>query len=95
MRTHFIVGFPTETEYDFLQSLKAIDEVDFDLVIPATYHNCPDTVASSMSGQIPAFTKYLRFSRMLTRILLNLYLNRLRFNSYNKASKIKNAENKK
>jgi len=95
LRTHFIIGFPTETEEDFLQSLKAIDEIDFDLVIPAVYHNCPDTVASGMSGQVPALIKRLRFTRMLSKVLFNLYLNRLRFNSYNKASKIKNAENKK
>lgn len=50
--TQIIIGFPQETEEDFLQTLKIIRDANFDYVSVIKYSKRPNTKAAKMDGQI-------------------------------------------
>jgi len=79
LRTHFIVGFPSETHEDFKMTLNVIDAIDFDLIIPALYYDRPNTAALDMEGKIPYWVGNKRFMTIILKIFFNVYLNKLRF----------------
>ena len=60
-----IVGFPTETEEEFEDTLTMLKRVEFDSVYSFIYSPRKDTPAASMEGQIPDEIKKKRFSRLL------------------------------
>ena len=62
--TDIIVGFPTETEHDFEQTLSLLDEVRFDTVYSFTYSPRPGTVAEQQTDDVPAETKNERLQRL-------------------------------
>jgi MiaB/RimO family radical SAM methylthiotransferase len=74
LRSHFIVGFPGETEEDFDRSLRIIDKVDFDCVVPVIFSAMKGTKALSYKNQVPLFTRNVRFLRMLFKSLYNIYI---------------------
>jgi len=59
-----IVGFPTETEPDFLDSLSLLDEVEFDTLYSFTYSQRPGTAAEELNDPIPEGEKLERLARL-------------------------------
>ena len=62
--TDIIVGFPTETEEDFKESLSIVEEAGFARVHAFPYSSRPGTVAAKKK-QLPAEVKRERMTRML------------------------------
>ncbi len=62
--TDIIVGFPSETESDFLESLRIVDEVRFAQIHPFVYSPREGTRAAKMA-QLPPAVKDERKERML------------------------------
>jgi tRNA-2-methylthio-N6-dimethylallyladenosine synthase len=60
--TDIIVGFPGETEEDFAQTLRLLDEVEYDSIFSFKYSVRPNTPALSLGDHIPEEEK----SRRLT-----------------------------
>jgi len=50
--TQVIIGFPSETEEEFRETLNAIKEIRFDLVTIYPYYDGYGTIASGMDGKI-------------------------------------------
>ncbi|MEZ0360796.1 MAG: tRNA (N6-isopentenyl adenosine(37)-C2)-methylthiotransferase MiaB [Hydrogenobacter sp.] len=63
--TDVIVGFPTETEEDFEETLDVLKKVRFEQVFSFKYSPRPDTPAYSMEGQVPDDIKTERMTRLL------------------------------
>lgn len=61
----FIVGFPTETDEEFEDTLKLVDEVKYDSIFAFMYSPREGTVASKMDGQIPQEIKQKRVNQLL------------------------------
>jgi len=74
----FIVGFPGETEEDFEQSLKVLDEVNFNLVQAFAYSDRPGTDASKMDNHISESTVKKRLKRINRKIFLKVNLKKLK-----------------
>jgi tRNA-2-methylthio-N6-dimethylallyladenosine synthase len=64
----FIVGFPGETEQDFEQTLKLIDEVGFDNSFSYLFSPRPGTPAAEMHDDTPHEVKAARLKRLQDRI---------------------------
>lgn len=62
--TDVIVGFPTETESDFEQTLSLLEEVEFDTVYSFTYSIRPGTVAPNLAPDLPEGVKFERLARL-------------------------------
>ncbi|MBW9262449.1 MAG: tRNA (N6-isopentenyl adenosine(37)-C2)-methylthiotransferase MiaB [Candidatus Thiodiazotropha sp. (ex. Lucinisca nassula)] len=60
----FIVGFPGETEADFEQTLKLIEEVGFDHSYSFIYSRRPGTPASDLPDDVPLEVKQQRLERL-------------------------------
>ncbi len=63
--TDVIVGFPTETEEDFEQTLDVLRKVKFEQVFSFKFSPRPDTPAYSMEGQISDEVKTQRMANLL------------------------------
>lgn len=61
----FIVGFPTETEEEFKDTLSLVKEVEFDGIFAFMYSPREGTVAEKMEGQIDQKTKKRRVNALL------------------------------
>ena len=61
----FIVGFPTETEEEFQDTMSLVEEVKFDGIFAFIYSPREGTVASKMDGQIPFEIKQRRVNELL------------------------------
>ncbi len=75
----FIVGFPGETEQDFEDTLRAVEEAKFTISYSFKYSPRKNTPAARMEGQIPEDIKEKRLS-ILQRYLIKdqvFYNNRL------------------
>lgn len=66
LTTDVIVGFPTETEEDFQDTLSLLEEIRFDSVFSFIYSKRKGTKAAEMEGQINEETKKDRMSRLLS-----------------------------
>lgn len=64
LTTDLIVGFPTETEEDFMDSYELLRELRFDLVHTAAYSPREGTKAAVMEGQIESRIKAERLNRI-------------------------------
>jgi len=62
-----IVGFPTETELQFQDSLHLIQDIKFDVLNIARYSARPNTPGAKMEGQVPGSIKKER-SREVTEL---------------------------
>lgn len=60
----FIVGFPGETDGDFLKSLELMEEVRFDNLFSFKYSEREGTAAVGLDGQIPEEVKSQRLARL-------------------------------
>lgn len=66
--TDIIVGFPGETEEDFMETMKVIEEVKYDQVFLFKYSKRVGTRAASMEDQVDEDVVSKRFQRALKRI---------------------------
>lgn len=64
LTTDVIVGFPGESEADFLQSLAFVEEMEFLKVHAFPYSARAGTPAAEMEGQLPAAEKQRRAARL-------------------------------
>jgi len=60
----FIVGFPGETEQDFGQTMKLVEDVGFDDSYSFMYSPRPGTPAAGFADQVPLETKQARLARL-------------------------------
>ncbi len=65
LRTTFIVGFPGETEDDFRELQRFVDDIGFDHVGVFTYSHEEGTSAHALPDDVPAGTKRRRQSRLM------------------------------
>lgn len=65
IRTTFIVGFPGETEQEFQELLKFIEDFEFDAVGAFCYSLEPGTPAGRMGGQLDPAVKAVRYERLM------------------------------
>jgi len=65
LSTDIIVGFPGETENDFLETLKVMEEVRFDSAFNFKYSPRTGTKASEYEDQVSEKTKQLRLERVI------------------------------
>ena len=63
--TDVIVGFPTETEEDFLSTVNLLEKVEFDGAFTFVYSPREGTKAAAMEGQIPEDVKKDRIMRLV------------------------------
>lgn len=61
----FIVGFPTEIEEEFEDTMSLVSEVKYDSIFAFMYSPREGTVASKMDGQIPQEIKQKRVNALL------------------------------
>ena len=61
----FIVGFPTETEEEFMDTYSLVKEVRYDSIFAFIYSPRPGTVAEKMDGQIDEEVKRERVNKLL------------------------------
>jgi tRNA-2-methylthio-N6-dimethylallyladenosine synthase len=65
LSTDVIVGFPGETEEEFLQTRRLLEDIRFDSIFLFNYSERPDTVAPGMPDQIPHEVKQRRFDGLI------------------------------
>lgn len=70
IRTQLMVGFPTETEEDFRETMRLLDDVVFDFVEVYKYSERPRTLAADME-QVPEQIKQQRLVTLYRKALLN------------------------
>lgn len=63
--TDVIVGFPGETEEDFLKTVETVEQLQFDNVFVFRYSKRKDTPAAEMEGQLSERVKEERNQRLL------------------------------
>ncbi len=63
--TDVMVGFPGETEEDFLNTLNTFKEIEFDDAFTFIYSNRENTIASLMPNQVPLQVKKERLWRLI------------------------------
>jgi tRNA-2-methylthio-N6-dimethylallyladenosine synthase len=62
--TDIIIGFPTETEEDFEDTMSLVREVGYDMIYTFIYSPRVGTVAAGMEGQVEKSVSNERFSRL-------------------------------
>ncbi|MDO5552100.1 MAG: tRNA (N6-isopentenyl adenosine(37)-C2)-methylthiotransferase MiaB, partial [Lachnospiraceae bacterium] len=65
LTTDIIVGFPGETEEDFLETMDVVEKVGFDSAFTFIYSKRTGTPAAAMENQVPAAVVKDRFDRLL------------------------------
>lgn len=66
--TDLIVGFPTETEEEFCETLSLVDEADFSSAFTFVYSPRTGTKAAAMEGRIPEEVQKDRIMRLVERV---------------------------
>ncbi len=66
--TDIIIGFPGETEEDFLDTLDLVNEVEYDSAFTFIYSRRNHTPADKMDNQIPDDVKHDRFNRLVEAV---------------------------
>jgi tRNA-2-methylthio-N6-dimethylallyladenosine synthase len=66
LTSDIMVGFPGETEEDFKETLKALEEIRYDMVYSFIYSKRKNTPAAEYEDQVPEDVKGVRFRRMLS-----------------------------
>lgn len=68
LTTDIIVGFPGETEEDFLETLDVVNKVRYDSAFTFIYSKRTGTPAAAMENQVPAAVVKERFDRLLCQV---------------------------
>lgn len=71
LSSDFIVGFPGETDRDFEQTMKLIDDIGFDQSFSFIYSKRPGTPAANLPDDTPADVKSARLARLQETITAN------------------------
>ena len=71
LRTQLMVGFPGETEEEFQDTIRLLDEVSFDFVEIYTFQPRPHTKAAKMEGQIPQKVARKRYHKLFMKSLFH------------------------
>ena len=66
LSTDIMVGFPTETEEEFLETCSLLEEVRFDDAYLYHFSPRPGTPAAELDGQIPEAVRLERLDRLIT-----------------------------
>lgn len=66
--TDIIVGFPGETEADFLETMDVVERVGYDSAFTFIYSKRTGTPAATMENQVPEDIIKNRFDRLLKRV---------------------------
>ena len=69
MRTQIVVGFPTETEAEFRETMRLVAELRFDFVEAFMFQARPMTAAAALDGQISEGVKRRRDIRLLALLI--------------------------
>ena len=64
LSSDFIVGFPGESDQDFADTLKLVEEIGFAQAYSFKYSPRPGTPASGMTGQVPEAVKEERLAQL-------------------------------
>src|SRR5699024_2418454 len=72
--TDIIVGFPGETEEDFQETMRMVEEVEYDQAFTYLYSPRPGTKAAEMENQIPRDVMQDRFERLLDKMYKIFYI---------------------
>jgi len=65
--TEIIVGFPTESEHDFEQTMSLLEEVGYDTVYSFAYSPRPGTAALALTDTVSSEVKQERLARLQAR----------------------------
>ena len=68
LTTDIIVGFPGETEEDFLETMDVVRKVRYDSAFTFQYSRRTGTPAAAMEDQVPEEVVKERFDRLLERV---------------------------
>jgi tRNA-2-methylthio-N6-dimethylallyladenosine synthase len=66
--TDLIVGFPGETEQDFEQTMKMVEDIKFDGAFSFVYSRRPGTPAASLHDDTPQTLKLKRLAHLQKRV---------------------------
>lgn len=75
LRTHLILGFPTEDEEDFRLSYKYSKDLPWDMLLAYPYTNRPGTKAAKLEPKVSSAKLWWRVARYYPMALRKLYLN--------------------
>ena len=78
LRTHFIAGFPTETDREFDETYRFIKETPWDMVLVYPFTSRPRTKAAKIEPKVSQKATYFRMAKVYTMILKKIYLNNFR-----------------
>jgi len=73
LSSDFIIGFPGESQFDFEQTMKLIEEIGFDHSFSFIYSARPGTPASDLPDETPEDEKKKRLKILQDRILQNAH----------------------
>lgn len=76
LRTHVIVGFPTETWEEYLMTERLIRRTSWDMVLVFPYTDRPRTGAARIKQKVPTKEIVKRTARLNAWVLWDVYLNR-------------------
>ncbi|HHV11445.1 MAG TPA: tRNA (N6-isopentenyl adenosine(37)-C2)-methylthiotransferase MiaB [Clostridiales bacterium] len=68
LTTDIIVGFPGETEEDFLETMEVVKQVGYDSAFTFIYSKRTGTPAAAMENQVPEAAAMERFDRLLKEV---------------------------
>jgi tRNA-2-methylthio-N6-dimethylallyladenosine synthase len=68
LTSDFIVGFPGETDADFAQTMKLVEEVNFDGAFSFLYSARPGTPAAELPDPVPLDEKRARLAALQARL---------------------------
>ncbi|WP_034765000.1 tRNA (N6-isopentenyl adenosine(37)-C2)-methylthiotransferase MiaB [Chrysiogenes arsenatis] len=67
LSSDFLVGFPSETEEDFQETLRIVEAVEYAQIFAFNYSPRPETVAAKMEEQIPFEVMNERLNRLFAK----------------------------
>ena len=65
LSSDFIVGFPGETDEDFQATMRALEEVRYDMIYAFNYSTRPGTKSEDFEDDVPLEVKKMRLSKLL------------------------------
>jgi tRNA A37 methylthiotransferase MiaB len=71
IRTQIMVGFPSETEEEYQDSYRLLDELNFDLVETYLYSPRPNTKAANIKEQVPRKIAEKRYTNLFMKSIFN------------------------
>ena len=71
LRTQIMVGFPSETEEEYQDSVSLLDELSFDIIEVYLYSPRPNTKAAKIKGQVPRKVAEKRYTNLFLKSILN------------------------